>query len=191
MGVLTISKGAASEAEAAAHRTRVPFLHFFDGFRTSHEIDKIEEIPQVVIKEIFDRGFVRAQRSRALSPDRPFIRGTAQNSDVYFQAREAANPYYLAAPRIVHNLMDEFARLTGRKYNLFDYTGAPDAERVLVLMGSGAETTYLSKETRYATVTKRDGEATCALLEEAEQDVRTRWQIYEKLARYFPTTKQT
>jgi pyruvate-ferredoxin/flavodoxin oxidoreductase len=127
-------------AHAAAHKTRVPFVHFFDGFRTSHEIHKIEDIPQVVIREIFDRGFVRAQRSRALSPDRPFIRGTAQNPDVYFQAREAANPYYLAAPRIVHTLMDEFARLTGRKYHLFDYVGAPDAERVLVLMGSGAET---------------------------------------------------
>ncbi|PYV18454.1 MAG: pyruvate:ferredoxin (flavodoxin) oxidoreductase [Acidobacteria bacterium] len=127
-------------AHAAAHQTRVPFLHFFDGFRTSHEIVKIEGVPPLAIRAIFDRGFVRAQRARALSPDRPLIRGTAQNPDVYFQAREAANPYHLAAPRIVHNLMDEFARLTGRKYDLFDYVGAPDAERVLVLMGSGAET---------------------------------------------------
>ncbi len=127
-------------AHAAAHKSRVPFLHFFDGFRTSHEIDKIAEIPLAVICELFDQGFVRSQRARALSPDRPFVRGTAQNPDVFFQAREAANPYYLAAPRIVHTLMDEFARLTGRKYSLFDYVGAPDADRVIVVMGSGAET---------------------------------------------------
>ncbi|HZT70056.1 MAG TPA: pyruvate:ferredoxin (flavodoxin) oxidoreductase [Terriglobia bacterium] len=126
-------------AHAAALESRVPFLHFFDGFRTSHEIAKVEEIAEDEIRALIDPESVRAHRERALSPDHPFIRGTAQNPDVFFQAREAANPYYLACPTIVQNVMDRFARITGRSYHLFDYAGAPDAERVIVIMGSGAE----------------------------------------------------
>jgi pyruvate-ferredoxin/flavodoxin oxidoreductase len=127
-------------AQAATLEARVPFLHFFDGFRTSHEVDKVEEISEDHLRAMMDEELVRAHRARALSPDRPFIRGTAQNPDVFFQARETVNPYYLAAPTIVENVMDKFARLVGRQYHLFDYVGAPDAERVVVLMGSGAET---------------------------------------------------
>jgi pyruvate-ferredoxin/flavodoxin oxidoreductase len=126
-------------AHAAALESRVPFLHFFDGFRTSHEISKVEQIADDDIKEMMDEVSVRAHRERALSPDHPFIRGTAQNPDVFFQAREAANPYYLACPTIVQNVMDQFERIIGRSYRLFDYVGAPDAERVIVMMGSGAE----------------------------------------------------
>jgi pyruvate-ferredoxin/flavodoxin oxidoreductase len=126
-------------AQAATLEARVPFLHFFDGFRTSHEVDKVEEISEDDMRAMIDNELVRAHRARALSPDRPFIRGTAQNPDVFFQARETVNPYYLAAPTIVENVMDKFARLVGRQYHLFDYVGAPDAERVVVLMGSGAE----------------------------------------------------
>jgi pyruvate-ferredoxin/flavodoxin oxidoreductase len=127
-------------AQAATLEARVPFLHFFDGFRTSHEVDKVEEISEDDLRAMIDDELVRAHRARALSPDRPFIRGTAQNPDVFFQARETVNPYYLAAPTIVQDVMDKFARLVGREYHLFDYVGAPDAERVVVLMGSGAET---------------------------------------------------
>jgi pyruvate-ferredoxin/flavodoxin oxidoreductase len=126
-------------AQAATLEARVPFLHFFDGFRTSHEVAKVEQISEDNLRAVIDDELVRAHRARALSPDRPFIRGTAQNPDVFFQARETVNPYYLAAPTIVENVMDKFARLVGREYHLFDYLGAPDAERVLVLMGSGAE----------------------------------------------------
>jgi pyruvate-ferredoxin/flavodoxin oxidoreductase len=126
-------------AQAATLETRVPFLHFFDGFRTSHEVDKVEQISEDDMRAMIDDELVRAHRARALSPDRPFIRGTAQNPDVFFQARETINPYYLAAPAIVENVMNKFARLVGRHYHLFDYVGAPDAERVVVLMGSGAE----------------------------------------------------
>jgi pyruvate-ferredoxin/flavodoxin oxidoreductase len=126
-------------AQAATLEARIPFLHFFDGFRTSHEVDKVEEISEDDLRAMMDEELVRAHRARALSPDRPFIRGTAQNPDVFFQARETVNPYYLAAPTIVANVMDKFARLVGRQYHLFDYVGAPDAERVVVLMGSGAE----------------------------------------------------
>ncbi|MGD0921820.1 MAG: pyruvate:ferredoxin (flavodoxin) oxidoreductase [Terriglobia bacterium] len=126
-------------AQAATLEARIPFLHFFDGFRTSHEVDKVEEISEDDLRAMMDEELVRAHRGRALSPDRPFIRGTAQNPDVFFQARETVNPYYLAAPTIVANVMDKFARLVGRQYHLFDYVGAPDAERVVVLMGSGAE----------------------------------------------------
>ncbi len=127
-------------AHAATLEARVPFLHFFDGFRTSHEVSKVEELTADDLRAMIDDELVRAHGARALSPDHPSIRGTAQNPDVYFQAREAANPYYLACPTIVQNAMDRFARLTGRQYHLFDYLGAPDAERVIVLMGSGAET---------------------------------------------------
>ncbi|MBI3957256.1 MAG: pyruvate:ferredoxin (flavodoxin) oxidoreductase, partial [Chloroflexi bacterium] len=127
-------------AQAAALKSRVPFLHIFDGFRTSHEINKIEQLDDDDIRALIDDDAVRAHRSRALSPDRPFIRGTAQNPDVYFQARETVNPFYTATPGIVEEVMEQFAARTGRRYGLFDYSGAPDAERVIVLMGSGAET---------------------------------------------------
>src|SRR6478672_1659454 len=126
-------------AQAASLESRLPFMHFFDGFRTSHEVAKVEQLSADDIRAMVDENLVFAHRSRALSPDRPVIRGTAQNPDVYFQAREACNPYYLAAPTIVQNAMDKFAALTGRQYKLFDYFGAPAAEQVLVLMGSGAE----------------------------------------------------
>src|SRR4030095_1005975 len=124
----------------------LPFIHFFDGFRTSHEVAKVEEITPHDLRALVDEASVRAHRARALSPDRPFIRGTAQNPDIYFQAREAANPYYLACPTIVQSVMDLFAHLTGRQYRLFDYVGAADAERVLVVMGSGAEAAHETVE---------------------------------------------
>ncbi len=127
-------------AQASTLKARVPFLHVFDGFRTSHEINKIEKLSEDDIRAMIDDELVRAHRARALSPDRPFIRGTAQNPDVFFQAREAANPYYFKTPAIVQEMMDRFAQIVGRQYHLFDYVGAPDAERVIVLMGSGAET---------------------------------------------------
>ena len=127
-------------AQAATLEARIPFLHFFDGFRTTHEVAKVEQLNEADLRAMIDGELVRAHRARALSPDRPFIRGTAQNPDVFFQARETSNPYYLAAPTIVENVMDKFARLVGRQYHLFDYVGAADAERVVVLMGSGAET---------------------------------------------------
>jgi pyruvate-ferredoxin/flavodoxin oxidoreductase len=127
-------------AQASTLQARVPFLHVLEGFRTSHEIQKIEQLTEDDLRYMIDDDLVRAHRQRAMSPDRPFIRGTAQNPDVFFQAREAANPYYEAAPGIMQQVMDRFAGLTGRQYHLFDYVGAPDAERVIVLMGSGAET---------------------------------------------------
>jgi len=127
-------------AHAATLESRVPFLHFFDGFRTSHEVAKVKPLAAEDIRAMVGDDLVRAHRARALSPEHPVIRGTAQNSDVYFQAREAANPYYLACPTIVQNAMDRLAAQVGRRYRLFDYVGAPDAERVVVLMGSGAET---------------------------------------------------
>ena len=127
-------------AHASTLEARVPFLHFFDGFRTSHEIDKIEQVSREDMRAMIDDRFVQAHRQRALSPEHPFIRGTAQNPDVYFQARESVNPYYQACPSLVQATMDTFARLTGRPYHLFDYAGAPDAERVIVVIGSGAET---------------------------------------------------
>ncbi|HEX6541359.1 MAG TPA: pyruvate:ferredoxin (flavodoxin) oxidoreductase [Ktedonobacterales bacterium] len=130
----------AAVAHAATLAARLPFIHFFDGFRTSHEINKIEQLTDDDLRALIDEDLVRAHRARALSPDHPFIRGTAQNPDVYFQARETVNPYYLACPPIVQSAMDTLAALTGRQYHLFEYTGAPDAERVIVVMGSGAET---------------------------------------------------
>ncbi len=126
-------------SQAASLKTRVPFLHFFDGFRTSHEINKVEQLTREDIRAMIDDEAVIAHRRRGLSPSHPVVRGTAQNPDVFFQARETVNPFYLEAPRIVQEEMDRFAELVGRQYHLFDYVGAPDAERVIVMMGSGAE----------------------------------------------------
>ncbi len=127
-------------ASAASLETRLPFLHFFDGFRTSHEINKVELLDEEVMRAMIDDELVLAHRNRGLSPDHPVLRGTAQNPDVFFQARESVNPFYLATPALVQKTMDKFAELTGRQYKLFDYAGAPDAERIIVIMGSGAET---------------------------------------------------
>ncbi len=129
-------------AHAATLEARVPFLHFFDGFRTSHEVSKIEQLSVADMRAMIDDDLVRAHRERALSPDHPVLRGTAQNPDVYFQARESVNPYYLACPTIVQNVMDKFARIVGRKYRLFEYEGAHDAEQVIIVMGSGAEAVH-------------------------------------------------
>ncbi|MBL4889100.1 MAG: pyruvate:ferredoxin (flavodoxin) oxidoreductase, partial [Candidatus Lindowbacteria bacterium] len=126
-------------SQAATLETRIPFLHAFDGFRTSHEVMKIERVSDDVIRKMINSHFVRSLRKRALSPDHPVIRGTAQNPDAFFQARETVNPYYDSAPFVVQNTMDRFAELTGRQYRLFDYVGAEDADRVIVMMGSGAE----------------------------------------------------
>ena len=127
-------------AQAATLRSRVPFLHIFDGFRTSHEIQKIEVLRDSVMRNLIDDELVNAHRRRGLNPDRPFVRGTAQNPDVFFQAREAVNPFYVATPNIVAEVMAEFGKETGRNYKPFDYVGHPEAERVIVLMGSGVET---------------------------------------------------
>ena len=128
---------------AIAHKStlesRIPFVHFFDGFRTSHEVNKIEQLTPEDIKAMIDDKYVREHRQRALTPENPFIRGTAQNPDVYFQGREAVNKFYDACPDIVQNAMNKFAEITGRQYHLFDYIGAPDAKRVIVMMGSGSE----------------------------------------------------
>jgi pyruvate-ferredoxin/flavodoxin oxidoreductase len=129
-------------AQAATLDARVPFLHFFDGFRTSAEIQKIEELTYDDMRAMIDEGLVIAHRRRALSPERPTLRGTAQNPDVFFQGREAVNPFYLKAPAVVQKAMDRFAKVAGRSYHLFDYAGAPDAERVAVLMGSAADTMH-------------------------------------------------
>ncbi len=127
-------------AHASTLEARVPFIHFFDGFRTSSEVNKIEQLTDDDLHAMIDDSLVQAHRARGLNPDHPVLRGTAQNPDVYFQGRETVNPYYAACPEIVQKAMDKFASLTGRQYHLFDYEGAADAERVLVLMGSGAET---------------------------------------------------
>lgn len=126
-------------AHAAALESRIPFMHFFDGFRTSHEVSKIEQLSLGDMRAMIDDAYVHDHRMRALSPDHPVVRGTAQNPDVYFQARESVNPFYLACPTIVQNVMDRFYERVGRRYNLFDYYGAPDADRIIVIMGSGAE----------------------------------------------------
>jgi pyruvate-ferredoxin/flavodoxin oxidoreductase len=133
-------------AHAATLSARVPFLHFFDGFRTSHEVAKIEELTNADLLTMVDEGLVRAHRERALSPERPRIRGTAQNPDTFFQSREACNPFYAACAGKVQEAMDRFAKLTGRKYRLFDYVGHPKAERVVVMMGSGAEVAHETVE---------------------------------------------
>jgi len=127
-------------AHSAALESRIPFVHFFDGFRTSHEVMKMEELTDDDIRAMINDDKVKEFRQRAMSPDRPFIRGTAQNPDVYFQGRETVNKFYDACPEKVQDAMDRFAKITGRHYHLFDYYGAPDAKRVVILMGSGAET---------------------------------------------------
>ncbi|MDR3669335.1 MAG: pyruvate:ferredoxin (flavodoxin) oxidoreductase [Holophaga sp.] len=129
-------------AQASSLRSRVPFLHFFDGFRTSHEVAKIERLEDDDLRHMIDDELVAAHRGRALRPEAPVVRGTTQNPDAYFQTREAISPYFYACPDIVQGELDKFAQLTGRAYRLFDYVGAPDAERVVVLMGSGCETVH-------------------------------------------------
>jgi pyruvate-ferredoxin/flavodoxin oxidoreductase len=130
----------AAIAQAATLRSRVPFLHFFDGFRTSHEVDKITPLTDEMLKKLVPEDLVRSFRERRMTPDQPVLRGTAQNPDAFFQAREAINPFYSEVPGIVRDAMREFAAVTGRSYSLFDYEGAPDAERVIIVMGSGCET---------------------------------------------------
>jgi pyruvate-ferredoxin/flavodoxin oxidoreductase len=127
-------------AQASTLEARVPFLHVFDGFRTSHEVMKITQLSDDDIRALIDVDLVREHRSRALTPDRPVMRGTAQNPDVFFQSRERANTFYLNTPAVVESVMDQFAAITGRRYQLFEYVGDPHADRVLVLMGSGCET---------------------------------------------------
>jgi len=133
-------------AQAATLEARVPFVHFFDGFRSSHEINKAEQLTREDIRAMIDDDLVVAHRARGFNPEHPFIRGTAQNPDVFFQARETVNPYYLRTPEIVQKAMDRFAGIVGRQYHLFDYVGAPDAERVIVLMGSAAEVAHETVE---------------------------------------------
>jgi len=165
-GVAMLCSGSVQEAQdlalvahAATLESRVPFMHFFDGFRTSHEVQKIDEVDLKTIRAMIDDNQVAAQRERGLNPEHPIIRGTVQNSDVYFQGREASNRFYDQLPGIVQKSMDQFAKLTGRAYHLFDYFGAPDAERVIVVMGSGGETV---RETVAALVAK--GEKVGAVL---------------------------
>src|SRR6056297_319849 len=148
-GVAMLSSNSVQEAmdmaliaQTASLESRIPFIHFFDGFRTSHEIQKIEVVTEEMMREMISDDCVIAHRTRALSPDNPFIRGTAQNPDVFFQSKEAVNTYYEKCPGIVQDVMNRFAKLTGRHYRLFDYHGADDAEQVVVLMGSGAETVH-------------------------------------------------
>ncbi|MBI4387900.1 MAG: pyruvate:ferredoxin (flavodoxin) oxidoreductase, partial [Candidatus Omnitrophica bacterium] len=129
-------------AQAATLKSRIPFVHFFDGFRTSHEECKVEVLSEDDLRSMIDSELIAAHRKRSLSPDHPVLRGTAQNPDVYFQARETVNSYYLACPQIVQDAMDQFAKLTGRKYQIYEYYGAHNADRVLVLMGSGAEAVH-------------------------------------------------
>ncbi|HEX3051109.1 MAG TPA: pyruvate:ferredoxin (flavodoxin) oxidoreductase [Aggregatilineaceae bacterium] len=126
-------------AHAATLESRIPFLHFFDGFRTSHEVQKVEEITKDDMRQMIDDKYVLEHRLRGMSPDRPIMRGTAQNPDVYFQGRETVNPYYQVTPGIVQKCMDRLASIVGRQYHLFDYVGAPDADRVVVVIGSGGE----------------------------------------------------
>jgi pyruvate-ferredoxin/flavodoxin oxidoreductase len=133
-------------AQAATLRTRIPFVHFFDGFRTSHEVSKIQVIDKEDLRALIDDKLIAEHRARALSPDRPVLRGTAQNPDAYFQGREAVNPFYARCPAITQSVMDEFVARTGRRYHLFDYVGAPDAERVIVLMGSGCDVAHETAE---------------------------------------------
>ncbi len=144
-GFALLSSGSVQEAHdfalianAASLEARIPFLHFFDGFRTSHELNKIHVLEDDDLRALTDEKLVRQHRERGLTPERPLLRGTAQNPDVFFQARESINPFYRACPTIVQNAMNRFAEQTGRAYHLFDYVGSPDAERVVVLMGSGA-----------------------------------------------------
>ena len=138
-------------AQAATLRSRVPFLHFFDGFRSSHEISKIERLDEDDLRALIDDDLVMEHRKRALTPDRPVLRGTAQNPDVFFQGRETVNPFYDKTPEIVQDVMDAFADRVGRQYHLFDYVGAPDAERVIILIASATET---AEETAKALINK-------------------------------------
>jgi len=130
----------AAIAQMATLKSRIPFLHFFDGFRTSSEVAKIYQITDEELRSLVDDDLVRAHRARGLTPNKPVLRGTAQNPDVYFQARETVNPFYVAVPGIVQEAMDKFAKVAGRHYNLFDYYGHPEAERVAIIMGSGGDT---------------------------------------------------
>ncbi len=146
-GWLMLCSGSVQEAmdlalisQAATLEARLPILHFFDGFRTSHEINKVEILSLDDMKAMIDDQLVAEHRRRSLSPDHPVLRGTAQNPDVYFQARETVNPFYAKAPQIIQKTMDKFAKIVGRQYKLYEYFGAPDAERVVILMGSGTET---------------------------------------------------
>ena len=129
-------------AQAATLRSRIPFMHFFDGFRTSHEVQKIEMLTEADLRALIDDQLVAEHRARAMSPEHPVLRGTAQNPDAFFQAREACNPFYAACPDIVQQAMDDFAKQVGRAYKLFEYVGAPDAEQLIVLMGSGCEAAH-------------------------------------------------
>ena len=133
-------------SQAASMHSRIPFLHFFDGFRTSHEVSKVSLLDENILKEMISDELVSAHRSRAMSPDRPVLRGTSQNPDVYFQGRESVNKYYEALLVILQEQMDIFAKLTGREYKLFDYVGHKDAESIIVLMGSGAEAAHECSE---------------------------------------------
>lgn len=126
-------------AQAASLKSRIPFVHFFDGFRTSHEVSKIEMVSESVMRSMIDEETILRHRLRRLTPDNPVLRGTSQNPDVYFQARESVNSFYLECPKLIQQEMDRFAKLTGRQYHLYDYYGDPAAERVIVIMGSGAE----------------------------------------------------
>jgi pyruvate-ferredoxin/flavodoxin oxidoreductase len=152
-GVALLASGSVQEsqdfaliAQSASLKSRIPFLHFFDGFRTSHEIAKIEALEDEDLQALLDDSDIRAHRARALSPEHPVLRGAAQNPDTFFQAREACSPFYRACPGILKDLFDRFAARTGRRYRLFDYVGHPDARRVLVIMGSGAEVAHETVE---------------------------------------------
>jgi pyruvate-ferredoxin/flavodoxin oxidoreductase len=129
-------------AQNATLNSRIPFVHFFDGFRTSHELQKIEELTFDDMRAMIDNNLVSAFRARSMSPDHPMLKGTAQNPDVYFQGRETVNPYYEKCPSFVQKAMDQFAKIVGRQYRLFDYYGAPDAERIIIIMGSGCDTVH-------------------------------------------------
>ena len=133
-------------AQAATLKTRVPFLHFFDGFRTSHEVQKIEQLNDDDLRPLMEAALIQAHRDRALTPDRPHLQGAAQNPETFLQAREASNPFYLACPKIVQDTMDQFAKVVGRQYKLMEYVGDPNAERVIVMMGSGAEAAHEAVE---------------------------------------------
>ncbi|MCX7626714.1 MAG: pyruvate:ferredoxin (flavodoxin) oxidoreductase [Candidatus Sumerlaeaceae bacterium] len=152
-GFALLASGSVQEAhdfacigQAASLHSRVPFLHFFDGFRTSHEVSKICYLTDDELRQMVPDELIAAHRARAMNPEKPVLRGTAQNPDAFFQAREACNPFYFACPGHVQAVMDQFAKVTGRAYKLFDYAGDPEAERVIVIMGSGAETTHETVE---------------------------------------------
>lgn len=133
-------------AVAGTLESRIPFIHFFDGFRSSHEVSKLEKIEDEAIREMVPLELIKAHRQRALNPSRPVLRGTAQNPDVFFQAREASSPWFAACPAAIEKVMERFAKVVGRRYHLFDYCGAPDAERVVIMMGSGAEAAHETVE---------------------------------------------